>query len=92
MELKAVRHGPYAMNHVLMTDFERTVLADLAELKAHMRYLVGSGNDGRVHELAERVARHERFIQRAGGIGAGLAGLLTLIHLGIDYLRLHYTR
>jgi hypothetical protein len=75
-----------------MTDFEKTVLADLSELKAHMRYLVGSGNDGRVHELAERVNRHERFIQRTGGIAAAVAGLLTLLHVGIDYLRLHYTR
>ena len=75
-----------------MTDFEKTVLADLAELKAHMRYLVGSGNDGRVHELAERVARHERFVQRAAGIGVALGGLLTLIHVGIDYLRLHFSR
>ena len=75
-----------------MTDFEKTVLADLAELKAHMRYLVGTGNDGRVHELAERVNRHERYIQRAGGIGVGLAGLLTVIHVGIDYLRLHFAK
>ena len=73
-----------------MTDFEKTVLADLAELKAHMRYLVGSGNAGRVHELAERVARHERYIQRAGGIGAALAVLLTLVHIGVDYLRLRF--
>ena len=75
-----------------MTDFEKTVLADLAELKAHMRYLVGSGIDGRVHELADRVNRHERFIQRTGGIAAAIAGLLTLLHVGIDYLRLHSTR
>ena len=75
-----------------MNDFEKTVLADLAELKANMRYLVGSGNAGRVHELAERVEQHERFIQRAGGIGAAMAGLLTLVHVGIDYLRLHFTR
>ena len=75
-----------------MTDFEKTVLADLAELKAHMRYLVGTGNDGRVHELEERVARHERYVQRAGGIAAGLAGLMALIHVAIDYLRLHFSR
>ena len=75
-----------------MTDFEKTVLADLAELKAHMRYLVGSGNAGRIHELAECVERHERYIQRAGGIAAGLAGLMALIHVAIDYLRLRFSR
>ena len=68
------------------------VVLSLDELKAHMRYLVGTGNDGRVHELAERVNRHERYIQRASGIGAALAGLLTLIHVGIDYVRLHFGR
>lgn len=75
-----------------MTDFEKTVLADLSELKAHMRWLVGNGNAGCVHELAERVERHEKFIQRAGGIGAAFAGLITLIHVAIDYLRLHLSR
>lgn len=75
-----------------MTDFEKTVLADLAELKAHMRWLVGSGNAGCVHELAERVEQHEKFIQRAGGIGAALAGFVTLVHLAIDYLRIHLAR
>lgn len=75
-----------------MTDFEKIVLADLAELKAQMRWLVGNGNAGCVHELAERVERHEKFIQRAGGIGTALAGLLTLVHVAIDYLRIHLSR
>ena len=71
-----------------MTEFEEKVLCDLAELKAHMRWLVGiTGNGGCIAQLSERVERHERMMQRAGGIGAALAVLLTLIHLGIDYLR-----
>lgn len=76
----------------IMTDFEKSVLADLAELKADMHWLVGNGNPGCIHELAERVERHERYIQRAGGVAAGLAGLITLVHAGIDYLRLHFSR
>ena len=72
-----------------MTDFEQRVLSDLTELKAHMRWLIGNGQKGCVQELRERVERHEAFVQRAGGIGAALAGLLTLVHLGIDYLKLH---
>jgi hypothetical protein len=72
-----------------MTDFERQVLADLSELKAHMRWLVGNGKAGCIQDLTQRVERHERFVQRMGGIGAAIAGLLTLVHLGIDYLRLN---
>lgn len=71
-----------------MTDFEKQVLADLSELKTQMRWLLGNGKPGFVQELRERVERHERFVQRLGGIGAALAGLLTLIHLAIDYLRI----
>ena len=71
-----------------MTDFEEKVLCDLAELKSHMRWLVGiTGNGGCIQHLTERVERHERILQRAGGIGAALAVLLTLIHIGVDYLR-----
>ncbi len=70
-----------------MNDFERQVLSDLSELKAQMKALVGNGNPGRVQQLEERVERHEEFVQRAGGIGAALAALLTLMHLGIDWLR-----
>ena len=72
-----------------MTDFESQVLSDLAELKAHMRWLIGNGKKGCIQQLAERVDRHERFVQRAGGLGATLAVLLTLLHLAIDYLRIH---
>ena len=71
-----------------MTEFERQVLSDLTELKTQMRSLVGNGQPGRVSELESRVERHEAFIQRAGGIGAALAGLMTVVHLGIDYLRI----
>jgi hypothetical protein len=70
-----------------MTDFERQVLADLSELKAQMRALVGNGQPGRVRELERRVARHEAFVQRAGGLGAALALALTLIHFALDLLR-----
>jgi hypothetical protein len=72
-----------------MTDFEKQVLADLAELKANMRWLVGNGRAGVIQELTERVEQHERFVQRAGGVGAVIAGLLTLLHVAVDYLKLY---
>jgi hypothetical protein len=71
-----------------MIDFEKQVLSDLSELKTQMRQLLGNGQPGRVQQLEARVEQHERFVQRAGGIGAALAALLTMVHLAIDYMRM----
>ncbi len=73
-----------------MTDFEKQVLSDLAELKANMRWLIGNGSPGVIAELTEQVAAHDRLLQRARGVGAVVVALLTLIHLGIDYLRMRH--
>jgi hypothetical protein len=70
-----------------MSDFERVVLSDLAELKAHMRWVVGNGNEGKIQELEERVRKHESFLQRYTGIAAAVGGLLTLFHVAVDYMR-----
>ncbi len=75
------------MTTCTLTDFEREVLSDLAELKANMRWVVGNGNQGKMQEIEERVERHEAYLQRFTGIAAGLAGLLTFVHVAIDYLR-----
>jgi len=69
-----------------MSDFENRVLADLAVLKAQMQELLGNGQPGRLRQLEVRVERHEALLQRGAGIGALLAFLLTLIHVGIDFL------
>jgi hypothetical protein len=71
-----------------MNDFEKQVLSDLTELRTQMKALLGNGTPGRMQQLEQRVERHEAFVQRAGGVGTGLATLLTLVHLTIDYLRL----
>jgi flagellum-specific peptidoglycan hydrolase FlgJ len=60
-----------------MNDFEKQVLSDLSELKTHMRWLVGNGQQGWIHELAQRVDRHEAILQHARGITASLAGFLA---------------
>ena len=70
-----------------MSDFEQKVLSDLAEVKAHMRWLVGNGNEGKIQELQERVDRHEAFLQRFTGIAAAVACLLTFVHFAIDVLK-----
>ena len=72
-----------------MTDFETQVLADLSVLKSQMRSLLGNGQPGRLHELEQRVERHEGVVQRAKGMGALGGLLLTLVHLGMDFLRRH---
>ncbi len=70
-----------------MTEFEKQVLADLAELKANMRWLIGNGSPGVIRDLSDRVAAHDAFLQRVRGVGMLLAALLTLLHFGIDYLK-----
>jgi hypothetical protein len=70
-----------------MTEFERRVLADLAELKTNMKFVIGNGRPGRLSELEQRVAEHERTLQRAGGLAAAGGVLLTLAHVGIHYFR-----
>ena len=73
-------------------NLSQTVLADLAELKTHMRWLIGNGKPGRLQELEARVERHDAILQRGIGIGAAVGVLLTLVHIGIDYLRLTFRR
>ena len=74
-----------------MSDFEEKVLSDLGELKAHMRWVVGNGNEGKIQELEERVQKHEAYLQRFTGIASAMAGVLTLFHVAIDYLRMRHS-
>jgi hypothetical protein len=75
------------MSTRVVSDFEQRVLSDLAELKVHMRWVVGNGNEGKMQEIEERVDRHEAYLQRFTGIAAAVGSLLTLFHVAIDYLR-----
>ena len=68
---------------------EQKVLEDLSQLKAQMRWLVGNGHPGKLKELEDRVERHEQFVNRVGGISAFLATVITLLHVGMDYLRVN---
>ncbi len=70
-----------------MTQFEEKVLKDLAELKVHMRWVVGNGNQGKMQELEQRIERQEASTQRLAGVGAALGLLITMAHVAIDYLR-----
>ena len=75
------------MHEFAVTDFERQVLEDLTEIKTNMRWLLGNGKPGYLKDLTDRVDRHELVVQRFTGIGGALAGLLTLVHIGLDYFR-----
>ncbi len=73
-----------------MTQFEERVLRDLSELKAHMQWLVGNGNQGKMQELEGRLQKHEAASHRMGGVGAALAVAVTLVHFAFDYMRTLY--
>jgi hypothetical protein len=70
-----------------MTNFEERVLRDLGELKAHMRWIVGNGNEGKIQELESRIQKHEATLQRTAGIGVAAGVLLTVMHLALDSMR-----
>ncbi|PSH05015.1 MAG: hypothetical protein CXZ00_04545 [Acidobacteria bacterium] len=70
-----------------MTNFEERVLRDLGELKAHMRWIVGNGNEGKMQELETRIQQHEATLQRVAGIGVAAGVLLTILHITLDSLK-----
>ncbi len=70
-----------------MTDFEARVLEDLSALKSQMAALIGVGQPGRLNQLEDRVARHERTVQRLKGVGGGFSVLFTVFHVALDLLR-----
>jgi hypothetical protein len=61
-----------------------------AELKAHMKWLVGDGNEGKVYAMEQRVEKHEAYIQRMAGVGAVIGFLMTVLHFAFDYLRVRH--
>lgn len=76
-----------------MTSFEKQVLEDLAELKTNMRWVTGGdSHPGVLQEMAKQVERHEQFIQRARAWGAAFVCVLTIVHLGIEFVRVHLGR
>ena len=70
-----------------MTEFEGQVLAELSVLQSQMKQLLGVGQPGRLTELEARVERHERAVERMKGLVGAFGGILTFVHLAIDYMR-----
>jgi hypothetical protein len=69
-------------------EFESRCGAKNIELKAHMRWIVGNGNEGKIQELEYRIRKHEAALQRTAGIGVAIGILLTVLHIAIDSLRM----
>jgi hypothetical protein len=70
--------------------FEEQVLSDLAALKSEMKALLGNGQPGRLRQLEQRVDKHEAVVQRLTGIWTLVAVAVTLLHLGMDYVRIKH--
>ncbi len=70
-----------------MTEFEGQVLAELRVLQNQMEQLLGGNQPGRMTQLEGRVDRHEQTVQRLKGLVGAFGGVLTLVHLAIDYLK-----
>ena len=70
-----------------MTEFEGQVLADLSVVKNQINQLLGIGQPGRLTQLEERVEQHERSVQRMKGLVGAVGGVLTSLHVAIDYFR-----
>jgi hypothetical protein len=70
-----------------MTEFEGQVLAELRVLQSQMKVLLGDSQPGRLTQLEGRVDRHEQTVQRLKGLVGAFGGILTLVHLAIDYVR-----
>jgi len=70
--------------------FEEQVLSDLAALKSEMKALLGNGQPGRLRQVEQRVDKHEAVVQRLTGIWTLVAVAVTLLHLGMDYMRIKH--
>jgi hypothetical protein len=57
------------------------------ELKAHMRWIVGNGNEGKIQELESRLQKHEAALQRTAGLGVAAGIVLTILHLALDSMK-----
>jgi len=68
-----------------MTEFEAQVVADLKVLKSQMEQMLGIGQRGRMTQVEDRLLHHEQTLQRMKGMMGAFGGLLTAVHLAIDY-------
>lgn len=68
-------------------EFERKCGRRNIELKVHMRWVVGNGNQGKMQELEQRMEKQEASLHRVIGIGGAVGALITFGHVALDYVR-----
>ena len=73
----------------MRTEFESRVLADLVELKALVKTLVGNGQPGRVRLIEERLEQHEVLIERGKAVLLGLVPALTVLQIILHFAGKH---
>jgi hypothetical protein len=56
---------------------------NVSELKTHIRWIVGNGNEGKMQELEKRLQKQEATLQRLAGVGAALMAVITILNLAI---------
>jgi hypothetical protein len=63
-------------------------VSSVGEMRAMaVEFSVVLGQPGRLTHLEERVERHEQAVERLKGLAGAFGGVLTMLHLAIDYLR-----
>lgn len=70
-----------------ISDIQNTIASAIEQLKAHMRWIVGNGNEGKLQEIETRLQKHEAALQRMAGVGAAIGAAVTAVHFVFDYLR-----
>lgn len=73
----------------MRTEFEERVLADLVELKALVKTLVGNGQPGRVRLIEEHLEKHEAMMQRGKTLVIALLPVLGIMHLILHFAGKH---
>jgi hypothetical protein len=73
------------VTNYVVHSFEDVVMADLSVLKSQMEQVMGIGQPGRLCHVEDRLLHHEQALQRMKGMMGAFGGLLTAVHLGIDY-------
>jgi len=69
-----------------MTEFEAQVVGDLKVLKSQMEQILGIGQKGRLAQIERQLTMHDQNLQRMKGMMGAVGGILTVVHIAIDFI------